>query len=263
MLVLAGYILLMHNLNAWIDTSENKFVLEAYVKDGIGGKALSTLKQQFTEHKDIKGTTLVSKQNARDDFLKKHPDFRDVVKNMDKNPFPASFKLSVKETANTEINRLAAEIAKLPDIEQVEFGGSWREKYVAFLGALRLSGYILATLILLACVFLVSNTIRLNVFTRKDEIEIYKLVGGTRAFIATPFVIEGMLQGLLGALLATIMLYGLHSIAAAGMGLKSQYLIGGLMIQFLTLNNIAFILFVGTCAGLVGSAISLYRFLKF
>jgi cell division transport system permease protein len=105
---------------------------------------------------------------------------------------------------------LAARLRQVPGAQEVDYGSAWLERLEALLRRARAAGLALLGLLALGTAVLVSNTLRLAVFSRREEIEIMKLVGATDGFVGAPFVIEGLLQGLLGGGLAAGSLLGLH-----------------------------------------------------
>ena len=113
----------------------------------------------------------------------------------------------------TAAKALAARLrASVPGAADVDYGNAWLETLETVVRRARLAGVALFVLLALATAVLVSNTLRLAVFARRDEIEIMKLVGATDGFVSAPFLIEGTLQGLMGAGLAVLALLALHGI---------------------------------------------------
>ena len=105
-------------------------------------------------------------------------------------------------------------LRKAPGVEEVELMGDWVDRLVAAARLLRVGGLLLAALVGIACLYVVSSTIRLGVFARREEIEILKLVGATDGFVKAPFLVEGMIQGTVGAGMALALLYGLFRATA-------------------------------------------------
>ena len=99
------------------------------------------------------------------------------------------------------IGALAQQVVNLPGVEEVQYGQAWLDRFFRFVQTVRLLGLVVGVLIFLAALLIVSNTIRLSVFARREEIIILKLVGATDGFIKMPFYLEGVLLGLLGAVL--------------------------------------------------------------
>ena len=125
---------------------------------------------------------------------------------------PPSLEVSAPGIRLAEARALAARLAAVPGAREVDYGNAWLEQLERLLSRLRWAGAALFAALAAGAAVLVSNTLRLGVFARRDEIEIMKLVGATDVFVEAPFLIEGLLQGALGGLLAAA---GLLAVAAA------------------------------------------------
>ncbi|MFO0583100.1 MAG: FtsX-like permease family protein [Anaeromyxobacter sp.] len=157
---------------------------------------------------------------------------------------------------------LAARLKEVPGAADVDYGNAWLEGLERLVSRARIAAAVLFVALALATAVLVSNTLRLAVFARRDEIEIMKLVGATDGFVAAPFLLEGALQGLAGAGLAVGALLALHAALvprlaaavplAAGLGLADT-LPGGLVVALLA---------GGTGVGLLGSTLAVLRALR-
>jgi cell division transport system permease protein len=128
---------------------------------------------------------------------------------------------------------------------------------------MRSAALAVGVVILLATIFIISNTIKLTLFARKDEIEIMKLVGATNFFIRVPFFIEGILQGLLGAFFALIVLFVSYQLFSNWIAQSSYFSLKFFKIFFLPLPHLLLIAAVGMITGFLGSFFSLGRYLKY
>jgi cell division transport system permease protein len=157
---------------------------------------------------------------------------------------------------------LAARLRALPGAADVDYGTAWLESLERFVARARTASVVLFAALALATAVLVSNTLRLAVFARRDEIEIMKLVGATDAFVAAPFLIEGFLQGLLGAALA------LGALLAAHAALVPRLRAAARVADALTIRDtlpptlVVALLAGGALVGLLGSALSVGRTLR-
>jgi cell division transport system permease protein len=157
---------------------------------------------------------------------------------------------------------LAGRLRQVPGAAEVDFGTAWLERLEALLGRVRVAGLALLALLALGTAVLVSNTLRLGVYARREEIEIMKLVGATDAFVGAPFVVEGLLQGLLGGLLAAAALLGLHAALAprlAGTLLLPAPLARADLLPWPLLGGLVA---GGALIGLAASTLALVRFLR-
>ena len=157
---------------------------------------------------------------------------------------------------------LAGRLANVPGAADVDFGNAWLERLEQFVARARVAGLALLGVLAAATALLVSNTLRLAVFARREEIEIMKLVGATDGFVAAPFLVEGLAQGLLGAGLAVGALLAAH--AALAPRLRAAIRVaGGLRLQdTLPPALLGGLLAGGAAIGLVASALAVARWLR-
>ncbi|MCL2761432.1 MAG: ABC transporter permease, partial [Desulfuromonadales bacterium] len=143
-----------------------------------------------------------------------------------------------------------------------QYGEEWVRKFTLFMQFLKSIAMLIAGFIVVSVLFIISNTIKLTIFARKDEIEILGLVGATRLFIKTPFIIEGVIQGLTGAVLALAILAGAFYILLST-SINFLSIKGGVSsLQFLPIEYILFIIAAGIILGFIGSITSLKRFIN-
>lgn len=189
----------------------------------------------------------------------------DVLANLPKNPLPATLEIRPKAASRSaaSIASLAGRWATLPGVETVEYGREWVERLEGLGRAVRGAGALLLLVVLAAAVVVVAATLQLAIHARREEIEIQKLVGATDAFVKAPFLLEGMIQGFLGAALGYVGLWAfarylgppvLRALSFAVQGLALPLLIsvrGGLQLCG-----------AGMVLGLVGSVLAVRRFLR-
>jgi len=161
-----------------------------------------------------------------------------------------------------EARSLAARLRTLPGVADVDFGNAWLEKLELLVSRGRIASVALFAALALATAVLVGNTLRLAVFARREEIEILKLVGATDAFVSTPFLIEGVLQGVVGAALAVAALLGVHAGLVprlqVAVPLASVLRLGDTLPSGLLLG----LVLGGAAVGLLGSAMAVVRTLR-
>jgi len=175
---------------------------------------------------------------------------------------PDAVEVAVPGITLEAARTLAGQLRGVPGAADVDFGTAWLERLEALLQRARLAGLVLLSLLTAGTAVLVSNTLRLAVFARREEIEIMKLVGATDAFVGAPFLIEGLLQGLLGGGLAAAALLGFHAAVAprlaAAIGLAAP--LG--RAQVLPWPLLAALVGGGALVGLLASALALTRYLR-
>jgi cell division transport system permease protein len=188
----------------------------------------------------------------------------DLLDGVEEGFLPASLEVSLKPGV-AEVLRVHPAFERLrhtAGVEDVELVGDWAGRLRALERLLDGIGWAVAALVLGACLYIVGSTIRLGVFARRDEIELWKLVGATNGFVKAPFLVEGGLQGALGTGLAAMLLYALFRLAAP----RIEAVLGGWLasgpLGFFTPAQLAAALLAGTLLGLAGSAVALGRYVK-
>jgi cell division transport system permease protein len=175
---------------------------------------------------------------------------------------PDAVEVSAPGISLAAARELAARLRAVPGAVEVDYGNVWLEKLEGFVARAKIAALVLFAALALATAVLVSNTLRLAVFARRDEIEIMKLVGGTDAFVSAPFLIEGLLQGLLGAALAVLALLGLHAVVVPRLQAAVALASGLGLADTLPLPLVAGLVLGGGAVGLLGSALSVLRALR-
>jgi cell division transport system permease protein len=136
-------------------------------------------------------------------------------------------------------------------------GRDWVEGYLRAIALVRGVGWGLAAILALATLLIVANTIRLAVLSRRDELEILALVGASRAYVGTPFLIEGLIQGAAGGALALLLLYAVFRLVLPGFEFGLELVLGGVEPRFFTAGEAASLLAAGAGLGLFGAGAAL------
>lgn len=185
----------------------------------------------------------------------------DVIDSLERNPLPDAFVIDAADGSPQALETLRAEFAQWPRIEHVQLDAAWAQRLDALLGLGRLAVILLGTLLAFALVAVTFNTIRLQVLTQRDEIEIVKLIGATDPFIRRPFLYLGALTGLAGGLAALLFV-------AAGVGLLNDRLAElsmlygtPLRLDFPGLADSGAVLLFATGLGWIGARLSVGRHL--
>ncbi len=186
----------------------------------------------------------------------------DLLDGVEEGFLPTSIEVALKPGV-AEVLRAHPAFERLrhtAGVEDVELMGDWTARLRDVERLLATAGWAVAALVLCACLYIVGSTIRLGVFARRDEIEIWKLVGATNGFVKAPFLVEGGVQGALGTGLAVALLYGLFRLAAPHV----EVLLGGWLasgpLGFFTPMQLTVAIAGGTLLGLCGSAVALGRY---
>ena len=187
-----------------------------------------------------------------------------LLEDLRDNPLPPSFEVELKEEHKhpEAIKLFTGEIKKIAASAEVDYGQEWLQRFSAFIGMLKLVGLSIGSFLLLATIFIISNTIKLTIYSRREEIEIMKLVGATNLSIRIPFFLEGIAQGLLASLLSLGILYGGYKALLHKLMVDYSLFLGPLQLTFLPPQLMAALVLLGIALGIFGCAFSMGRFLK-
>ena len=194
--------------------------------------------------------------------LKTSPALGDVLTALNQNPLPDAFILLLKSSDAEALDRFAAGARAWPKVEHVQVDSLWVRRVAAALKVGRLSVLVLAALLCVALLAVTFNTIRLQILTQRDEIEVSKLLGATNGTIRRPFYYYGALLGLLGGAAAALMVWGAISVMNAGVSDLAQTYASNFSLHMLDVGDLATILGFSAALGWLGSWLSATRHLR-
>ncbi len=261
-LIFSIFLLVQVNLQNLVQSSTEELSLSAYLKDGLSAPALKRLRESAADLPGVSRVDYVSKEQALEDLKKRLGDQGSLLEGLPENPLPASLELRLEPgfRDKAKVEPLTVSLSGLDGVEEVRYAWEWAEKLEGVIRFVRLAGLVMGGLLFLAVIFIVSNTIKLTVLARRDELYILRLVGATESFIRIPFIMEGLLQGFCGSLTAVGLLFILFHLVAAGLDLP----LGLSMVElsFLPVSTCWFLVSAGLGLGFVGSFLSLGRFMR-
>jgi len=222
------------------------------------------IEEQLKQSNLVLKTKYISTEKAREIFQEKFPDLIAIVKNLDINPFPPSFEATLKENSvsSNEVSGFIDMMQNTAGVEDVQYNQDWVERIKSFGRLAEAIGFFLGGILILASFLIISNVIKLNVFSRKDEIEILQLSGGTNMFIRIPFLAEGTIMGLLGGVLSLFMLFLLVKLLPIYLGSSLGVFNELISFRYLSFSQCFGVITGGAVVGFIGSLSSLSRFLK-
>ena len=261
MLVLGMFLVIALNLNNIASALESEVQISAYLKDEVQASNFDSIKAEILKVDGVKEIKFISKEEAFERFTERLGDQKELLNALEEggNPLPNAFEVEVRDSS--KIGDIAQAIGQINGVESTKFGQEVIEQVFAFTKILRVLGVIFIIFLTLVTLFIISNTIRITVFARRQEIGIMKFVGATDKFIRWPFLIEGMILGLFGSVFASIILYQIYGIVCAQI-YSSLAFLPLIPISPFLIKISAFLVLIGTGIGALGSTISLKRFLN-
>jgi cell division transport system permease protein len=257
--VMGAFLTIASNLNEVVARWSRKVQVTFYLTDGLEAPVRESLVGQLKADPAVESVEVISRDQALERFRSLFRDLQTLPDDLGENPFPASVEATLRPGRETpeEVKRLVAAFEKAPGVEEVQYDLLWIQRLSKAIGLVRGVGALLGGILVLAGVFTISNVIRLTVYARQDELDIMRLVGAAPAYVKGPFVLEGMIQGGLGGILALGLLWGIFHALSRDL-LATSDLLGRTAIV-LPPAMAALIVVGGTLVGLAGSLVSLGR----
>jgi len=261
-LITSAFILFFINTSEIINSWKKGLRIMAYLKPGTNNTDMAYLKQAILSLDGVDKLRYIPKEEALNQLRTQMEHQASLLENLTENPLPDSFEIRMTATIGSwqRIASLATQIETLTQVEEVEYGQRWIGRFIHLFNLFRLAGYAMGALFFMAAIFIVANTIRLVIYSRRDEVEIMRLVGATDNFIKIPFYFQGLIQGALGAVIGLGMLYLSFFFISANV--EQQVLPGLLSLQFIPPQILGAILLGSMLVGWLGCYISLKQFLK-
>jgi len=264
LVILAFFAMVVLNIEQLTRTWSQEVQVTAYFAAVPGADDARQIASQIRAFPEVSDVDYTNPRQAYDKFKHRLGEDADVLEGMKKDFLPASLSISLQERFRNRvgIKTVVERLRQDPHFSDLRYAQDWLVKFEAFLALLHVGGVVLGGFLLFAALFIVSNTIKLTLFARRDELEVMALVGGTPGFIKTPFLVEGALQGAVGGGLALLLSYGFfqfylkedlsHLLIASGVG----------KIDFLPPLWQLSLVATGTALGLIGSFLSLRKLVR-
>ena len=258
--LLAGYLVVYQALGRAADAWSARLEVSAYLADAVAEDEGRALAQRVTGWSEVAGASYVSKADALARFRAALAGQAALLEALPGNPLPASIEVALVPERRTGegIRAVAARLGALPGVTDVEDGREEARRLVAIVRVVRLVGFSVAALLALVATLIVANTVRLALYARQEELEILRLVGATESFVRAPFLIEGALQGALGAAMAVALAALAHRLILPALLAVGDFL-SPAAVAFLTPAASAVLVAGGALLGLTGSLLSVGR----
>ncbi|MCB2305253.1 permease-like cell division protein FtsX [Clostridium estertheticum] len=258
--ILGVFLLIVFNVNAGVKELGAKLEATVYLKDNVTIADKSAIERALNGVVGVSSIKFEDKNDALNNAKKQFgKDSESLTKGFDKNnPFPTAYVVKVEKPEI--VSSVVKAATGLKGIDKINDGREIVDKVIKITNTLKIIGIVLFAILVSVSLFLIGNTIKLTVYSRKKEIGIMKFVGATDWFIRWPFIIEGMLLGISGAIISTGVLYYAYKLvfekatsALLGITLINPYIILSTTLWQFMLG--------GLIIGAIGSSISIRKFL--
>lgn len=263
-LIILGLVLIMIlSINNLVMETKGKFdEIQVFLEDNISEEVSRAIEKETLESSGVLTVVYKPREEALQDMKKGWEENAYLLEGLETNPLPNSYIVKLKDIEYAE--EVVNKISELNGVEGVNYYQDLIEKMLLIANYVRGGGLIIIIILLLISVFIISNTIKITVAAREREVNIMKYVGATNGYIRGPFVIEGVLFGLIGAVLSILIVnkgysYFFHSLSTELYVLFTVYLVPPkALIKDISIIFVA----IGMGIGALGSMVSLKRFLN-
>ena len=263
MLIFGLFFMIIENLNNAVETLETQQGIQVFIQKTATDAQMEQIGEQIQAIDGVNKVTFVSKEDALNQTKEKLKDKQALIAGWDEsNPFKASYLVTLTDLKLS--SQVQDEIKKIDNIDSIQSRDETINGLVAIANGVRIVSTVILTLLVLISIFIIGNTIKLTVHARRKEISIMKYVGATDSFIRWPFVIEGIIIGIVAALLSILVLgiaYSLITNAAANSIISTM---GIKLLSFTDMTTLLVIVYMvlGIGIGALGSSISMRKYLQ-
>lgn len=235
-----------------------------YLADGLEPEAWQRTAELLASDPAIASARAVTPDATLREFMALGAEARQMVAGLDPRIFPPAVEISLANPVDDASGQavLEARLMRVPGVVGIDYGQDEHEQIAVVMQVVRWVGLAGGLLVVLAVIFIVSNTIKLIVYARRDEVEVIQLVGGTAGFIRAPFLIEGALWGLAGGVVASALLWVLDASVADALSASLAQYIWGFSLHLFAWWVAGLVVGLGLVLGLVGSLVAVGRFLE-
>lgn len=271
LLLVGAFFLTNSVLNTIVSNLESKVSVQVFLKDGAASADVESLQVAIQKMPNVKSISYVTKEQALARFKERTKNSPQLVEQLRGNPLPASIEVALVDPRQVQgvVDRIVKEpvLAKViknpsaPTKSDIRYGQDVVQNLFKATGFVRVFAAAFLALLLFVSLVLIGNTIRLAIYSRRREIGIMRLVGASNWFIRTPFLLEGVLQSLIGSILAILTLIVAQALIVPWLQTNLAFL--GVVIGGMTVAQLAALLIIsGIVIGLLGSGSAVRRYLK-
>ena len=265
LIIVAVSIVVSFNVENFTQEIERDLTIVVFVDNDATQEEVNNVKQELEKINEINKKEIVykDKNSIKNDMAKESEVFNTVMAEWDEkdNPLKDTFQVKVKNAE--KIGVTADKIKKIKKVSVVRYGEGMVEKMISSFETIKKITYVAVIALILVTIFLIINTIKLTIFSRKREISIMRLVGASNFTIKTPFIIEGMILGMLGSLLPIgLIIFGYPAIYDKLGGYVFSPLVKLIGSASFVYTTSLIVLVIGIIVGMMGSASAVRKYLK-
>ncbi|MBI5809611.1 MAG: hypothetical protein HZB21_00225 [Deltaproteobacteria bacterium] len=259
--ILTVFFIVSLNINTAVYNLGNRVHMVVYIRDTAAGTGVPALKEEAGKVPGVKSVDYVSKERALQEMKEELKGHEGILEGIDASSLPDSFEIMLTEASRTEeqVEAVAGVFKRIDWVEDVQYSRQWARRFSSVISFIELGVMTVGIFLAAAALFIITNTVRLTIYARKDEIEVLRLIGASRIFIKAPFFIEGAAAGAAGGLVAPGIFFAGRLLLMSNMPTKLSFIVDvPVPVTVLAAVTAA----AGVFLGAAGSLISMTRFLK-
>lgn len=263
LIIIAAALLLSNNVKNFTNEIEKDVTIVAFLDSDVKDDVRENFETAIKKNLNIETFDYKSKTEVKNEMAKENKTFSSVLSEWDdaSNPLKDTYTIKVRDVK--DIGKTAKEIEKMDGVSSVQYGEGLVEKLVGVFDAIEKITYVAALALIIVTIFLIINTIKLTIFSRKREIGIMRLVGASNSRIKLPFVIEGIILGMIGSIIPIlVVVFGYTALYDYFGGVLFSPVIKLVSPTPFVVNTSLIILVIGMVVGMVGSARAVRRYIK-
>lgn len=225
-----------HNIRLVLDQVESRVAVVAYLHDDASTDQVEAMQAELRKLSQVRDVLYISRRQAYEIARRQLTDFESIFSELDGNPFPASLEVTLESGQRNAdvVHRLAGLIGDFPFVEDVRYGQDWLDKVYLLRRVAGATAMVVGGAFAAVAALIISTAVRLAIFARREEILIMRLVGATDGFVRRPFLLEGLLTGVLGSLLAVPSTYLVYRFLSGSVvelhWIPASWVVGGLVL---------------------------------
>lgn len=263
LIILGIVIAVVLNVNQFINNTKDEVnEIRATISNGLSKDEREQIKEDLSKVSGVNAIKYKTKESAFDDMKDSWGEDSYLLDGMD-NPLEDYFVIRIEDSNNIEA--IGNKISKVDGVKEINYYQDIMENFMKISSTIQKVGGIIIACLFIVCLFMISNTIRSRVYSKREEIKIMKYVGASNNFVRAPFLIEGLVIGIIGAIISSLVAIGVYGYIHENMGTTmSLFSTGGMLIptQEIAITLSLIFLAIGMIIGIIGSAISIKKHLK-
>ena len=262
-LAILGIVLsIVLNINYFMETAKNEVnEIRVSINSNVGSEEMSKIQSELKSIKGVIDINYQTKEEAFENLKDSFGEDKDLLDGI-KNPLDNYYIVTIEDS--NEINTLASQIEKIENVEEVQYYEEIMENFLKASDTVKQFGAIIIGFLLIICLVLISNTIKARVYSKKEEIQVIKYLGGSNAFVIAPFIVEGCIIGIFGAIISVGISLGLYGYVLENIKATLSSIVGSMMLPIsdIYILQIGVLSMTGILVGILGSGLSVKKYLK-